>query len=750
MAEQSLAGPAPEQQHRASPRAVLAIVGFAVFVAADDLTVVTTMLRPIINDLGLILPDGLDDAAWIVNAYIIAFVAIMPIAGRISDVIGRRLTFVGAYVIFLIGTTMIPLTDSLGPFLVARVLTAIGGGAMVPVALAVVGDVYPEKSRARALGTLGAIETMGWVWGPLYGAVLVRFLSWRWQFWLNIPFALVGLALVWWALADHEQVRRHDRVDWVGAAALTVALVSLNLALLGNAEIQSVSGLDELTGGSGPDFRWFYLVALAAGAFLVWHERRSDAPLLDRSLFEGRNLRIALAVNFVVGAVLIIAMVDVPIFVNAVEIDLERSAVISGWVLSALTAAMALTSYLGGRFTERTWYRPPVLLGLAAATLAFVLMGATWSPDTSAWVLAAQLVILGAGLGLVIAPTTSAVVDAAAPEDRGAAAGLVMVIRLMGFSVGLAALTAWGLARFNSLRRELDLPPITDPDFESAVQSAQATLTADALGDTFLASALLAGVGFIAALAFRRRVPGSDPEGTDSEHTLLAEGQNELAAVGHENTGVPMETSWFHRHLGWFVGLLGALVVGAFVLIAVLSNQLSETRDDLARVEAGSALFASQVQGFQTLLIDLEPLIADGLDEAIAGLEEFGTSSLEFSVPIDEEVVIDTSIVIERDFSFPLNETLTLDQTFDTTIEVDTPLGFSVPVDVSVPVNVEIPIDLDIEVPINETIPLSASIPVNLDVPIKVDVAETELAGLAVAIADGLRSFRDVFSGLGG
>ena len=137
----------------ASPRAVLAVVGFAVFVAADDLTVVATMLRPIIGDLGLVLPDGLDEAAWIVNAYLIAFVAVMPIAGRLSDIVGRRRTFLAAYSLFIVGTIIIPTASSLGPFLFGRVLTAIGGGAMVPVALAVVGDVYPN--RPRALGILG-------------------------------------------------------------------------------------------------------------------------------------------------------------------------------------------------------------------------------------------------------------------------------------------------------------------------------------------------------------------------------------------------------------------------------------------------------------------------------------------------------------------------------------------------------------------------------------------------------------------
>ncbi|MFW2382269.1 MAG: MFS transporter, partial [Acidimicrobiales bacterium] len=159
---------------RATPRAILGAVGFAMFVAADDLTVVTTMLRPMINDVGLTLPDGLDDAAWIVNVYLIAFVAVMPLAGKLSDVIGRRRLFLGSYGVFLAGTIVIPLSSNLTTLLVGRVLTAVGGGAMVPVALAVVGDVFRHEQRARALGTLGAIETLGWVWGPLYGAMLVR------------------------------------------------------------------------------------------------------------------------------------------------------------------------------------------------------------------------------------------------------------------------------------------------------------------------------------------------------------------------------------------------------------------------------------------------------------------------------------------------------------------------------------------------------------------------------------------------
>ncbi len=494
---------------RPSPGAILAVVGFSVFIAADDLTVVSTMLRPIIADLGLVLPSGLDDAAWIVNAYLIAFVAIMPIAGRISDVLGRRRTFVGAYLLFLVGTILIPLSvhfdEPFGWFLFGRILTAIGGGAMVPVALAVVGDVYPDGKRARALGALGAIETMGWVWGPLYGAILVRFLSWEWQFWLNIPLALGGLAASWWALAGHERPAAGRRVDWIGATLLTVALVALNLALLSGAEIQSVNGFDELTGGAGPDRWWLYpLAALAAGLFFV-QQAHSTNPLFDARIFRGRNMLIALAVNFVVGAGLVIAMVDVPLFINSIELDLERAAVYAGWTLSALTAAMALTSYLGGRLTERWWSKPPVLLGTAMSTAAYAWMGATWTADTNYVIFALQLALLGGGFGMTVAPTTSVVVDNAPPDQRGAAASVVMVVRLLGLSVGLSALTAWGLARFNELRSTIDLPPITDPAFEAAAIAAQERLTAQAIAETFTAAAVVIGVGLIAAIAMRHR-----------------------------------------------------------------------------------------------------------------------------------------------------------------------------------------------------------------------------------------------------
>jgi MFS family permease len=773
-------------RRRPTPAAMLAVVGFSVFVAADDLTVVSTMLRPIIGDLGLVLPDGLDDAAWVVNAYLIAFVAIMPIAGRISDVLGRRRTFVGAYLTFLAGSILIPLSVSFDEpfrwFLLGRVLTALGGGAMVPVALAVVGDVYPEGRRARALGTLGAIETMGWVWGPLYGAVLVRFLSWEWQFWLNIPLAIAGLAASWWALSEHDRPTHGARIDWVGATLLTVTLVSLNMALLGSAEIQSVNGLDELTGGGGTDLRWLYPVAVIAGGLFGWQQRHSEHPLVDRRLFRGRTLAVALAVNFVVGAGLVIAMVDVPLFVNSVEVDLERAAVMSGWILSALTAAMAVASYLGGRWTERAWFRPPVLTGVAMSAAAYAWMGATWTADTSYPLFALQLALLGAGFGLTVAPTTSSVVDQAPPDQRGAAAAIVMVVRLLGLSVGLSALTAWGLARFNALRSTIELPPLTDPDFEPALLAAQETLTAQAIAETFTAAAVVVGAGLLATFAMRRaRTTGdttmsntNDPfgavpvrvvsESSGTDGATADEGEvDDAGDIRRSVSDTTRALVAMQRRMNLMIGLLGLLLAGAFVTIFMLFGrvddaqadaaaaraELDTARADLERVEAGAALYASQIEGFQEQLVALQPQISAGVDEAIAGLRTFGDSTISFDVSIDEVIPIDTEVVIDRTVKVPIKTTIPINQSFDTTIRIDTPLG-EVPVDVTVPVDVEVPVDLVVDIPINETVPIKDEFPVQLDVPISIVVRETELAELTDSLAAGLESLQEMLTGLAG
>ena len=730
----------------ASPRAILIVVAFGVFIAADDLTVVTTMLRPIISDLGIVLPDGLDDAAWIVNAYLIAYVAVMPFMGRLSDVLGRRRVYIAALTLFLVGSIIIPMTNTLGPFLFGRVLTAMGGGALVPIGMAAVSDAYPAGKRARALGVLGAIDTLGWVWGPLYGAMIIRFLAWRWQFYMNIPLAILGIVAAWYVLGDATEKQREAKIDWTGAALLTTALVALNLALLGAAEIQSVTGLEELTGGTGAGLVWLYPVALAAGIAFVFSQRRTEYPLIDPGLFRGRNLVAAVTVNFFVGATLVIAMVDVPLFINVIELDLERAAVITGWVLSSLTAAMSVASYVGGRITENRWYRPPVLIGLAMSATAFLLMGFGWEVTTSYWAMALQLALLGAGFGLVMAPTTAAVVDAAPPDRRGTAASLVMVLRLIGLSVGLSGLTAWGLHRFNQLRTQIELPPLTDPDYARAATEASAELTTASLAETFVAAGVLVVIAwFVGALMRRDRATKQDP----------------LTETKPAAQGVPMR-QFINRNLTKIIttgGVIVLLLVAAtFYMagrVASLSSDLAATQEqraeleaDMARVEGGAALYAAQVTAFQQQLGGLGPTLDSALGEAVTGIDNFRNSKIQFDVAINETVPINAEVVLNRTLNVPINTSIPIDETIDTTITVNGPFGIDIPLDITVPIQLDLPIDLSVAIPIDETIPINTEVPVNLNVPIVIDIAETELAVLAESLRQGLESFRQLAAGL--
>ena len=495
--------------HRPSPRVILAVVAFGVFVAADDLTVVSTMLRQIIFDLEIPLPDGLGKAAWIVNAYLIAYVVVMPFVGKLSDIVGRRAVYVGSMALFLAGSIWVPLAPDLNSFIIGRVLTALGGGAMVPVALAVVGDVYEPQKRATAMGTLGAIDTAGWVWGPLYGAMLVRFLSWRWQFYLNIPLSILGMGLAWWALQDLPRPQTRERIDWLGTGTLTVAILSLNIALLNSGDVQSAGGFASLDNSPSPVTWPFYLLALVASLFFfLWQRRLATAPhsatppLIDLNLFRKRNFNTAVLINFLVGSILIIAMVNVPLIINVLEIDVERAALTSGYLLSGMTGAMAVLAYAGGRLTERFSYRPVTLVGLALCAVGFGLMGTSWIVRLPYAQMTWQLVVLGAGFGFVIAPVGTAVINAAPDNQRGIASSLVIVVRLMGMSVGLSGLTAWGLRRFDVLRTLIRLPdlPFSDPIYQKAIVDGLTEVTVRVLTETFVVTAVIALIALFISL----------------------------------------------------------------------------------------------------------------------------------------------------------------------------------------------------------------------------------------------------------
>ena len=199
---------------------------------------------------------------------------------------------------------------------------------------------------------------------------------------------------------------------------------------------------------------------------------------------------------------------------------------------------------------------------------------------------------------------------------------------------------------------------------------------------------------------------------------------------------------------------LGAVLLVSFVFNVVLlarigsmEARIDQNAQDLARVEIGAGLFASEVTGLQERLGQLAPEVGQGLDEAVAGLAAFRSSTLEFDVSIDESIPIEAEILLDRTLTVPIQATFPIDQIVETTITIAGPFGTEIPLDVSVPVQLDIPVDLDIPFSINEVIPISTEVPVRLSVPIAIDVAETELASLADALGDGLAAFAELMAG---
>ena len=201
------------------------------------------------------------------------------------------------------------------------------------------------------------------------------------------------------------------------------------------------------------------------------------------------------------------------------------------------------------------------------------------------------------------------------------------------------------------------------------------------------------------------------------------------------------------------VGLGAVMVVSLIINIALLArvgsmeSRIDQAEDDFARVEIGAGLFASEVTGLQNQLSALAPEVGRGLNEAVAGLDAFRSSTLAFDIAIDENLPIDAEILLDRTLTVPLMATFPIDEVVETTITIAGPFDTKIPLDVSVPVQLDIPVDLEIEFLINEVIPISTEVPVRLAVPIAIEVAETELASLADALGEGLAAFADLMEG---
>jgi MFS family permease len=531
----------------------------AVFVAALDLTVISTLLPGMIVDLGITITE-LDRAAWIVTAYLLAYTLAIPLLGRLSDRFGRTSILLAALLLFAVGSLWCAMAEGLVGLIAGRVIQALGGGAMVPVTMALLADRLPVGQRAGALGLVAAVDTAGWVAGPLYGAAVVGLLgSWHWVFWVNLPLVLAtalalglearsggqaaadgasaatGRGWLGWGMLKLALLAGRWRrsggsglsrwlegvsgIDWAGAGLLTLALLGINLGLsVGGEGLAGGAGLAADAANDQPLAAWRWPLLLGGLLALVGFvavERRAARPLVPIELWRRRPFAAASLINLLLGATLIIAMVNVPVFVNTLAPDLMTAQWQSAILLTPLTGGLALGSLVGGWLAGRWGLRLVALLGLLLAALGFGLIGG-WPARLDLVSMAPPLGVLGLGFGLVMAPAAGAAIDSAGDRDYGIASALVLVWRLTGMAAGLSALTAWALSQLSQRLAALPPPLLSGEAGATARLAAELARRAvevgtRVLGDTFWIAGGLCLLALLPTLWLAGHVAGDAP-----------------------------------------------------------------------------------------------------------------------------------------------------------------------------------------------------------------------------------------------
>ncbi|MED7925315.1 MFS transporter [Nonomuraea sp. LP-02] len=499
-------------------RVALGAGGAVVLLAALDAYVVVTVLIEIARDVGVPL-NRLERATPIVTGFLLGYIAAMPLLGQLSDRYGRRPLIHACLAVFALGSVLTALAAGETMVVAGRTVQGIAGGALLPITMALIGDLWEERERPVALGAVGAAQELGSALGPLYGGLLaqipafavagVELGGWHAIFWVNVPLAALA------AVAVHFTVPGRParpvggtalRVDAVGGALLALALALLVIGLYNPDPAEAFLppwGVPLIAAG-----------AVAAGVF-VWWEIRSPVRILDLSGVPKGPLLATLGVSFLAGAALLVTMVFVPFTAQTL---LDRDELGAAFVLARFLIALTVGALLGGVLSRRLGERVVAVAGMVVAAAGYGLMS-RWPLRLAEAGLAvdAALVVAGLGLGVVIAPVSSAVLRASRADQHGVASAAVVVARMMGMLIGIAAVSAWGFHRFQSLTADLDTPLPFGVDAATYQRQlaeytgqVQAALHVE-YTEMFLVTAFVCLAGAVAAFLMPRRLAGRVP-----------------------------------------------------------------------------------------------------------------------------------------------------------------------------------------------------------------------------------------------
>jgi EmrB/QacA subfamily drug resistance transporter len=526
--------------------AMLAVLGVGVFLAGLELMVTAVALPQILATLAQW--TDLRKASWIINGYLLVYVVTMPLAGRLTDLWGARRLFLAALTVFTLGSLLAGLAQSLDQLIAARLVQAVGGGAIIPVATAAASHLFEGVERPRALGIIGALTFLGMAAGPFVGAAVLETVhpetalaglgisggplvavvapAWRWVFYVNVPIGICGLVVAWAASTGWDTVHTGARLDFVGATLFSLSLAGIlaGVTLVGESEPIFGVPVDVAIGG-------LISAGAACGLLAVRHGLRHGSPFLDPRLFADRVFSSAALISLLTGYGMATAIVGSAVFVDRVFYGGPEEQRV---VLGALAGAMAVGALLSGFLARRISLRALTLVGLALAAGGLAWMS-SWSPSAATNAFAGSAAVFGIGFGLTVTPRSTAAVESAGRAAFGAASATVTVARMIGMAVGMAALTAYGSTTINRLSNEIYgsgdaykqyVPvylrdrPMGDGLVAQALEAWAASKAAEIMVCIFLVAALVTLIAAVPAITMRVHHTADEPGRTGVEEDL--------------------------------------------------------------------------------------------------------------------------------------------------------------------------------------------------------------------------------------
>ncbi len=464
-------------------------VMLALFLAAVELTVVGTAMPTIISQLG-----GLAAYSWVFSVYSLASTMMTPIFGKLSDQFGRRPVFLVGMAIFLVGSALSGLSQSMTQLILFRTVQGLGAGALIPLSFTIVGDVFTVQQRTRIQGLFSGVWGVASLIGPLVGGFLVDNASWRWVFYINLPFGLLAMTMLYFSLNHETRPSQRTQIDYPGAILLSISIVSLLLAIL--------EGGRQWAWLSAPTFI-LLSVAVVGFVLLLRAEQRAAEPILALDLFGDRVFQVTAAHGFLAGLALFGSTSFVPLFAQAV---LGASATVAGATLTPQLIGWVLTSTLGAPIILRAGYRRISIVGMTIMLVGAWLMAQQGS-GSSAWSIGVSQFLFGGGMGITITTMVIAAQNRVVKSRLGVTTSMLTFMRTIGGSIGvslmgavMAATLASGLAALPggaAITPESLLDPIAARQIPpQALESAREALAA-ALHPVFLIALAGTALGLV-------------------------------------------------------------------------------------------------------------------------------------------------------------------------------------------------------------------------------------------------------------